>query len=304
MTTATRAALAANAEPARVGRDARAPFGTYAPDAATARALRFTRAMPRNWVGQRLAYLVRHLAVARLRGRPLDVETYGSRMRLQPRDDVSEKRVLFTPQFFDPVERDLLAAEIARALRAARPGERARFHFVDVGAGAGAYSLFVAALAGPGARVLAVEPQPEVFDRLTFNVAQNALGAVKCVDCAVADCNGPVTLFMHPRNRGQASLTLVGADVERAVRVPARTLKSLLEDEGFERVDAMKLNVEGADDIVLEPFLREAPPSLRPRLLITEHGRDRWRTDVVALLAAHGYAAIAETRLNRVFRLG
>jgi hypothetical protein len=75
-------------------------------------------------------------------------------MRLYPDGNVCEKRVLFTPQYFDPLEREMLAGRL-----------REGFRFIDIGANIGAYSLFVAAKAGPSARILAVEPQPEVFAR-------------------------------------------------------------------------------------------------------------------------------------------
>ncbi|MDJ0931990.1 hypothetical protein [Breoghania sp.] len=70
-------------------------------------------------------------------------------MRLYPFANVCERRVLFTPQFFDAEERALLADHI-----------RDDMIFVDVGANVGIYSLFVAGLVGPEARIIAVELQP------------------------------------------------------------------------------------------------------------------------------------------------
>ena len=52
--------------------------------------------------------------------------------------------------------------------------------------------------AGPTARILAVEPQPEIFDRLTYNIRLNPFGTIKAVDCAVADKPGELTLFLDP----------------------------------------------------------------------------------------------------------
>ena len=47
------------------------------------------------------------------------------------------------------------------------------FTFVDVGANVGLYSLFVATRARSRARILALEPQPGIVDRLRFNLAAN-----------------------------------------------------------------------------------------------------------------------------------
>lgn len=266
------------------------PFGAYAPSDFVQWALTRTRAASRGWVGRRLAFLFRRLAVKSLNGEPLDVEALGARMRLYPYNNVCEKRILFTPQFFDPEERALLAERIKDG-----------FTFVDVGANVGGYALFVAALAGGAARILAVEPQPEIFDRLTYNISQNPFGTVKAVACAVADKTGELTLFLDPRNKGESSVKIVGSSQSHAVRVPAVTLLDLLQRENFTRLDAIKLDVEGAEDLIICPFFRDAPESLYPSLLVIEDGRDQWQTDLVKLLESRGYRLILQTRLNLVF---
>ncbi len=81
-------------------------------------------------------------------------------------------------------------------------------------------------------------------------------------------------------------------------------LLELARSEGIDRIDAMKLDVEGAEDLILEPFLREAPVSLHPRLLIVENGTDQWQIDLPALLEQHGYRRIGTTRLNLIFERG
>ncbi|KMO15763.1 FkbM family methyltransferase [Methylobacterium platani JCM 14648] len=267
------------------------PFGTFAPAGLVRWIVSRTERLPdESWGARRLALLLRRCAIRLLRGRPLDVERYGARMRLHPYNNNCEKKVLFTPQFFDPLERRLLAERVGPDCV-----------FLDIGANIGAYALFVAALAGPGARILAVEPQPDVFDKLAFNIAQNPFGRVKAVACAVADKAGEMTLFVDPRNRGESSLKVVGTNEGAAIRVPAVPLLDLVRGEGLTRIDAIKLDVEGAEDLILEPFLRQAPPELHPRLLVVEDGTDLWQTDLSALLTRHGYRRIAQTRLNLIF---
>ncbi|MCJ2081994.1 FkbM family methyltransferase [Methylobacterium sp. J-090] len=267
------------------------PYGTYAPTGLVARiAERTGRLSYGSWGARRLALFLRRVGIGLLRGKPLDVERFGARMRLYPYNNNCEKKVLFTPQFFDPEERDLLRARL-------EPG----CTFLDIGANIGAYALFVAAFAGPRARILAVEPQPDVFDRLTYNIAQNPFGTVKAVACAVADKAGELTLFVDPRNRGESSLKIVGTNEGAQIRVPAVTLLDLAQGEGITRIDAIKLDVEGAEDLILEPFFRNAPASLHPRLLLVENGTDQWQIDLPGLLEANGYRLLARTRLNLIF---
>ncbi|HEV2556998.1 MAG TPA: FkbM family methyltransferase [Microvirga sp.] len=266
------------------------PFGSHTPTGFARWAIERTRAMPDRWAGRRLAYFLRHLAVQSLDGQPLDVETLGARMRLYPYNNVCEKRILFTPQFFDPQERAILEERI---------GER--FTFVDIGANVGAYALFVAARAGATGRVLAVEPQPDIFDRLTYNIGQNPFGTVKAVACAIADKTGELTLFLDPSNNGESSVKVVSSSPTGAVRVPAVTLLDLFKQESITHVDAVKLDVEGAEDLILDPFFRNAPRSLHPTLLVLEDARNQWQIDLPALLERQGYRLLAQTRLNLVY---
>jgi len=267
------------------------PFGTYAPTGISRWVLERTRALSDVWLSRRLAFLLRRIAIRSLKGAPLDVETLGAKMRLHPYNNVSERRILFTPQFFDPQERAILEAHIKEG-----------FTFVDVGANIGAYALFVAARAGATARILAVEPQPEIFDRLTYNIRQNPFGTVKAVACAVADKPGELQLFLDPRNKGESSVKIVGSGQAKAIPVPAVTLLDLLKTEGFNRLDAIKLDVEGAEDIILGPFFRDAPMSLHPSLLLLEDGRGQWQIDLPKLIEENGYELLVQTRRNLVYR--
>ena len=266
------------------------PYGSFAPKAYLARIIAWTRAASDSFLGRKVAYALRRLGLRSLNGTPVDIEALGAKMRLYPDGNVCEKRVLFTPQYFDAVERDMLASRL-----------RDGFTFIDVGANIGAYSLFVAARAGRGARILAVEPQPEIFARLAFNIAQNPFGTVKAVACALADKPGELTLFIDQTNRGESSVRIVNSSASTAVKVPAMTLLALVEGEGYERIDAIKLDVEGAEDIILEPFLRDAPEALWPGFIIIEDSRQRWQSDLAGLLTRSGYKLVAQTRLNLVF---
>ncbi len=266
------------------------PFGAHSPAGLSRWVIERTRSLPDGWAARRLVLALRRIGIRALNGAPADVEALGVRMRLYPYNNICEKRVLFTPQLFDPAELEILADHI-----------REGFTFIDVGANVGAYSLYVAAVAGPTARILAVEPQAEIFDRLTYNIGLNPFGTIKAVACALADKAGELTLFLDPHNRGESSVKIVGSGQAAAVKVPAVTLLELVQQEGFRAVDAVKLDVEGAEDLILDPFFRDAPESLFPGLLIIEDGRNQWQIDLPALLEGRGYRLLKQTRLNLVY---
>ena len=267
-------------------------FGQFRPRGLVARLIALTRRSSNGWLGKRRAFLLRSLGLKMLHGRPMDVESLGTRMRLFPARNNSEKKLLFTPQYFDEDERAYLLANM-----------RDDIVFVDIGADVGGYCLFVAAHAGPRARILAIEPQPDIFERLIYNIRVNAFSTIKALACAVADRTGPVTLFVNPMNSGETSMRIVNAHARgRHIEVQAKSLLSLLADEAFERVDAMKIDVEGAEDLIVEPFFEHAPPALWPTVLIVEDAPARWGIDLEALLRQRGYGLVRRTGTNLIYR--
>ena len=84
----------------------------------------------------------------------------------------------------------------------------------------------------------------------------------------------------------------------QTIRVPARALASLVAEEGFSRIDAMKLDVEGAEDLILEAWFRDAPQEVWPRLLLIEDAPTRWAIDLKALVVSRGYRIAMRTRNN------
>ena len=271
-----------------------APFGQFAPSGFCALALRITRRCSVGWFGKRAAFFLRGVAMRSLRGRPVDIVSLGARMRLNPHHNVAEKRLLFTPQYFDAPERALLAQRLT--------GD---FVFLDVGASVGGYALFLAALAGPRARILAVEPLPEVFERLAYNIQQSDFANVKAVSCALADIDGEITLFVNTSNQGETSVRIVSAEARvEQMRVRAKTLLTLVREEGYAKIDAIKLDIEGAEDLVLDPFFNEAPRALWPRLVIMEFSLLRVGAQLEERLRGLGYREILRTVENVAYELG
>jgi FkbM family methyltransferase len=272
-----------------------APWGAHLPDAHDRAVLALTRAMPANWLGQRLAILFRRLIMRRIGEGGIDTILWGMRLRLYPRRNGCEKNALFTPQMFDTMERRVLAEAVA-----GRDGE---FTFVDIGANVGLYSLYLASCGN--VRTLAVEPQPGILERLKFHLAANPSAKVDLKPIALADREGEATLVLNDSDSGGTHLDKSGhGDPGERISVPCRPLTAVLADAGIAAIDALKVDVEGAEDIVLAPFLHDAPASLLPRLILIEDTRGMWNVDLFALLAARGYTVQARSRQNVALRLG
>jgi len=276
------------------------PYGSYEPGAFMRATLAVTRRLSANWLGLRLSMPLRRLAINSLRGQPVDTSIWNSRMRLYPSRNICEKNALFTPQMFDMLELGVLADAIDKHISA---GET--FTFVDIGANVGLYSLYVASRAGARARVLAAEPQPGIVDRLRFNVGLNVGSNIAVLPVAVADRESEMQLVINERDSGGTRLDKGGMNVPgaAAVRVTCRTLAAILDEAGIATIDALKIDIEGAEDLALAPFLRTAPRGLLPRLVLIEDRPADWAVDLYALMQNRGYVIAARSRQNAILRL-
>jgi len=260
-------------------------FGIYALAGWRAVLLSFAQSLPANWFGRRLALFSRKLV---LRKGPdiVDATVENIRFRLHMRDNVSERKYLFLPQFFDAFER----AELRRRLST-------QSVFVDIGANAGIYTLTAAAT---GARVIAVEPNPVVLARLQYNLAANDLSEnVTTVQKGISDARGIFDLVLDDTNLGGSSL--VAARSGRALQIDCDLLQDIVQQNGVEKIEAMKIDIEGAEDRALFPFFENAPETLFPKVLIMENSEDQWQRDLPALLRAKGYRALKTTRMNVIW---
>lgn len=265
-----------------------APFSTYALPGWQQALVSLTRCLPENWLGRRLALWLRKPVLLSVQQRPIDTELMGFRMRLYVHDNVSEKRVLFTPQFFDGEELALLKVRAA-----------AGFRLIDIGANAGIYALFMAAACKDSAQIIAVEPQPAMLMRLRENIALNNFRSITVKPVALSDRAGEITFHLSADNRGQASLLGSG----EALTVPTQTLLSLMDEAGIEQADALKIDIEGAEALVLGAFFDTAPQARWPKLVFIERNNSKWGEDIVARMITLGYAERSGGRMNVILEL-
>lgn len=272
----------------------RAPgHGAFSPGIAGRVGLAIGRRLPANRTGLKLAGIARPLALTGLTDGVADVEALGLKLRLHPKDNLSEKRLYMTPQCFDPDELAALGEIMG-------PGKV----FIDIGANAGAYALYAAKAGGPRSRVLAVEPQREMRRRMRFNAEANRLDNLEISGVALADYEGESVMRLVGENKGRAALETGLAGAGEAVRVT--TLKTLLDEHAIDRLDAMKIDVEGGEARILSAYFRDVAREAWPQLVIMERPTVNDLSsadDAVALACAKGYRVARETRMNAILRL-
>jgi FkbM family methyltransferase len=126
--------------------------------------------------------------------------------------------------------------------------------FVDVGANWGYFTLVAADLVGRTGRVISFEPHPELAASLQANVTVNQLGTVTVVPAAVAGADGEMELEgFGPGscNWGVSRLAPVATAGVPRYQVRTCRLPDMLDRLGVDKVDFLKMDIEGAECLVV-----------------------------------------------------
>jgi FkbM family methyltransferase len=181
--------------------------------------------------------------------------------------------------------------------------------FADIGAHIGIHALPAAKhLSSLGGRVFAFEPGPDSIAKI--ELAARGAGITNCTVVPTALGRAPGVVELHAADA--STLTEVGmrsiygsGDVIDSV--PVVTFDSWAEETALQRLDVVKIDVEGSElDVLLG--MQDTLSSLRPRLLIVEvidellHKAGSTPEEVLKLMADCGYGVAGETARDVLFR--
>ncbi len=234
-------------------------------------------------------FILRRFAALGVSGK-VDIELFGFPMRLHKEGNLSEKRALYAPQFFDFKERQALAS-LAKDNAV----------FIDIGANIALYSFSIAAAFKnfKNTRILAIEPHPIVSRRLAYNLSINPDLPIEPIFVGLGTRDGIMKLFTPDNNFGESRFLEEGEAASGEVsEIRVRTLIGLLKDKNINRLDGMKIDIEGYEEAVLIPFLEQAPQELLPQIIVIENNHTKWKRDLLALIKTKGYVGRSITRMN------
>lgn len=182
--------------------------------------------------------------------------TDGFPMRVLPNEHVG--RYLYLTGEFD---RSIFEVLQAHAL----PGDV----LLDIGANVGYMSAcFLQNV--PGSRVVAIDPQPEIVDLLRANLEPFG-GRAQIAPVALSDRNGESAFSIDPLNRGASRLVAPGSG---SVTVETWTPERLIEAYGIDRINIIKMDVEGHEETVFKA-MDATIARFRPRLILFEDKTDK-----------------------------
>ncbi len=216
----------------------------------------------------------------------VDATIHGIKYRLNIRDNTTDGKILTTSKFYDFQEIDALA-------KAVETSQQDKV-FLDIGANTGHYSL---SLAKRGfTKIIAIEPNPPTLELLSFNVKINDLESViSIVPLCIGD--GTKVAFYSSDGLGTASV-FKNNDDSPPIYVESDTLINILKSQNINKIDALKIDIEGFEDRALFPFFDEAPDSLWPTCIVIEPNSTSWEKDILSRLETLGYVRTGKTRGN------
>lgn len=149
---------------------------------------------------------------------------------------------------------------------------------LDVGANVGLLTMVMAQAAGERGRVIAVEPYPGVFRRLSQNLRLNGLERVALYPCALGEKPGRAILHCPAKNAAnQGCATFASrtqAPLSEDLEVEVKTLDQVVQREGLARLDLLKIDTEGWDFFVLKGG-EKSIGTFRPAILF-EYMKPGW----------------------------
>jgi amino acid adenylation domain-containing protein/FkbM family methyltransferase len=204
----------------------------------------------------------------------------------------------------------------------------------DVGANIGLFTLFVHTKCRR-ARIFSFEPSPPTFDALRSNVELHGIDA-KPYQCAVSDHAGSAQFTFYPKvsassglyadaaqdagvtrafigNQGElgryADELLEGRFESVTYTCQLRTLSDVIREQGVERIDLLKVDVEKSEEDVLRGINEEDWRKIA-QVVLEVHDTGGRLQAVTSLLEAHGfrlhvdqYLAFENTGLYNVYAI-
>jgi FkbM family methyltransferase len=177
------------------------------------------------------------------------------------------------------------AAEVREALRHVPKGGV----MFDLGANFGYYAITVASALHGDCRIYAFEPNPSTMQRFRKNVELNGTRGLHLLDMGLSDVPGHAMVVETPAHSGAAYLRQTSR-----LGVPVTTLDIFCEQHGIDRLDLIKMDIEGAELRALRGGI-ETFKRFRPAMLIELNpetfGREGYSVlDLVIFLEDLGYA--------------
>lgn len=203
----------------------------------------------------------------------------------------TDARIVYVPRHVDVTAGHRLfkpATHIELIEPLCRPGDCV----LDIGANVGDWTLPMALRVGPLGKVIAFEPVPYLAETIVKTARVNRHSWVEVQQLALSSMDGTTEFSVERANSGGSRLGHMDGDFSQITVRTARLDSILASRPDIERIDFVKIDVEGFEEAVLQGA-RASLARFRPGLLV-ECGLEsaQQRKSIHDLLTALDYDAI------------
>jgi FkbM family methyltransferase len=125
---------------------------------------------------------------------------------------------------------------------------------IDIGAHIGCFTILASSLVGSAGKVIAIEPDPENYQELLFNISLNKLSNVIPFNVAIAEKNGEVELYRTGNSMLASIIPRIFTNAKDLDKIQAKsmTLSDLIIQTQLTKIDLLKMDCEGTEYEILD----------------------------------------------------
>ena len=181
--------------------------------------------------------------------------------------------------------------------------------FIDIGANMGLYTQNIASLNSKRRKIkiIAIESNPINAHRLNENLKllkkriPNIFSITKIKNYAVGNKSKKMNFNF---SNGLANGFLTNKKDKKNILVKCKKLIDVVKEEKLDYITNLKIDIEGSEDLVLIPFLKNCKKNLYPSNIIVEHSSQKlWSKDLIKFLYMYGYKKILKNKSNLILSL-
>lgn len=165
--------------------------------------------------------------------------------------------------------------------------------FIDIGANLGLYSLYASSLMGENGTVVCFEPFSTNYRLLKQNISLNSNLNIRAENMAIGETDGLINLYYDEKDRNLGMVSSDMTEYTHSEAVKAVSLDSYLNGKSFEKIDFIKIDIEGHEYAALLG-MKNTLARFHPTLLIEILEEDKPKSNsnkkkIIDFLESFGY---------------
>jgi len=143
---------------------------------------------------------------------------------------------------------------------------------IDIGSNIGYYALLESKKIGKNGNVLAIEPSPENFSTLVYNIKLQNDQNINAFNFAIGDKNDEIEFLISKKSnwsKVKDENDIIESE-DKIIKIPLKTLNSFVKDNQLEKIDLLRMDVEGYENNIIDGAI-EVLTKFKPKIMVEIH---------------------------------